>query len=131
MEKLEQVSEKPELKEEMEKDVTSTSAQVLTQAASWANWAVGAIGAKFYKSANKPLPTPTQNKQATIKSDSTEKILSPTKSENTVIHNENVKMEDLDLQDDTNDDGWADEDADWGSLEECKLIFNHFILVAF
>ena len=25
---------------------------------SWANWAVGAIGAKFYKSANKPPPTP-------------------------------------------------------------------------
>ena len=54
MDKLEQVSENPELKEEMEREVTSTNSQVLTQAASWASWAVGAIGAKFYKSANKP-----------------------------------------------------------------------------
>ena len=33
---------------------------------SWANWAVGAIGAKFYKSANKPPPTPeTTSKEST------------------------------------------------------------------
>jgi SCY1-like protein 1 len=54
MDKLEQVSENAELKEEMEKEVTSTNSQVLTQAASWASWAVGATVAKFYKSANKP-----------------------------------------------------------------------------
>ena len=60
VEKLEQVSENPDLKEEMEREVTSTNSQVLTQAASWANWAVGAIGAKFYKSANKPPETPNK-----------------------------------------------------------------------
>ena len=60
MDKLEQVSENPELKEEMEREVTSTNSQVLTQAASWASWAVGAIGAKFYKSANKPPESATK-----------------------------------------------------------------------
>ena len=60
MDKLEQVSENAELKEEMEKEVTSTNSQVLTQAASWASWAVGATVAKFYKSTNKPPENATK-----------------------------------------------------------------------
>ena len=70
MEKLEQVSENPDLKDEMEREVTSTTnSQVLTQAASWASWAVGAIGSKFYKSANKPPVevTPSVNKEPNAK----------------------------------------------------------------
>ena len=65
MDKLEQVSENPDLKEEMEREVTSTNSQVLTQAASWASWAVGAIGAKFYKSANKPPENATKDSGST------------------------------------------------------------------
>lgn len=47
--KMEKVSEDPTLKEEMEKEVGSTS-PVVAAAAGWANWAVGAVTAKFYKS---------------------------------------------------------------------------------
>jgi len=47
--KLEKVSEDPTLKEEMEKEVGSNS-PVAAAAAGWANWAVGAVTAKFYKS---------------------------------------------------------------------------------
>ncbi|XP_023343193.1 N-terminal kinase-like protein isoform X2 [Eurytemora carolleeae] len=53
--KLEKVSEDPSLKEEMEKEVGSTS-PVAAAAAGWANWAVGAVTAKFYKSSIAPNP---------------------------------------------------------------------------
>ena len=43
-----EVSEDPSLKEEMEKEVGSTNPAAA--AAGWANWAVGAVTAKFYKS---------------------------------------------------------------------------------
>ena len=43
------VSEDPSLKEEMEKEVGSTN-PVATAAAGWANWAVGSLTSKFYKS---------------------------------------------------------------------------------
>ena len=75
MDKLEQVSENAELKEEMEKEVTSTNSQVLTQAASWASWAVGATVAKFYKSANKPPESATKDGEtsgSTAKSENVE-----------------------------------------------------------
>ena len=76
MDKLEQVSENAELKEEMEKEVTSTNSQVLTQAASWASWAVGATVAKFYKSTNKPPESATKEGEtsgSTVKGENPEK----------------------------------------------------------
>jgi len=55
IEKLEQVSEDPALKEEMEAQVTSAaSGNASGSVSNWASWAVGAIGAKFYKSSIKP-----------------------------------------------------------------------------
>jgi len=36
-------------REEMEKEVGSTSPVYVAAAASWASWAVGAVTAKFYK----------------------------------------------------------------------------------
>jgi hypothetical protein len=36
-------------REEMEKDVGSTSPVYVAAAATWATWAVGAVTAKFYK----------------------------------------------------------------------------------
>lgn len=111
MEKLEQVSDNPDLKEEMEKEVTSTN-QVLTQAASWANWAVGAIGAKFYKSANKPpqenKPPPETTEKPKVKPD--QQLQKP------------IQPDLVSIEDDNNaGDGWDnDDDDDWGSLEGPK-----------
>ena len=50
IDKLEQVSKNPDLKDEMEAEVLSTNAKSSSSVAGWATWAVGAIGAKFYKS---------------------------------------------------------------------------------
>merc|ERR1712088_405629 len=73
MDTLEQVSENPELKQEMEAEVASTnSSQVISAASGWASWAVGAIGAKFYKSATPP-PGSSQQVQCTPNPNSTSK----------------------------------------------------------
>ena len=84
MDKLEQVSKDPSLKEEMEAEVTSTESKAGSGSVAgegvlflntkafcdctkctlaipgWASWAVGAIGAKFYKSST---PKPQQQQQ--------------------------------------------------------------------
>ncbi|XP_055339833.1 N-terminal kinase-like protein [Paramacrobiotus metropolitanus] len=49
MDRLEQVSEKPELKDEMESKVNAGSINVINTAANWAGWAVNSLTAKFYK----------------------------------------------------------------------------------
>ena len=106
----------------MEREVTSTNSQVLNQAASWASWAVGAIGAKFYKSANKPPPaatTPTT--ESTTNSTSKENTPVPTteKAKPKIKPKEsNNELIDFGVADDnTEGDGWNDDDEDWGSLE--------------
>ena len=111
---MEQVSENPNLKEEMEREVTSTNSQVLNQAASWANWAVGAIGAKFYKSANKPPPPTT----STSPNSSKENTPVPTEKTKPKAKESNNELIDFGAADDNADgDGWNDDDEDWGSLE--------------
>jgi len=56
IQKLEQVSEDPSLKEEMEAEVNGVANPATAVVSGWASWAVGAIGAKFYKSSNQPPP---------------------------------------------------------------------------
>ena len=124
MDKLEQVSENPELKEEMEREVTSTNSQVLTQAASWANWAVGAIGAKFYKSANKP-PQPSSNQNEP--SEAAKKSNNSTTSEEASKKSSIIDINDAPAQAaSSSGDGWDvdNDDDDWGSLEEPKAADN-------
>ena len=102
----------------MEREVTSTNSQVLNQAASWANWAVGAIGAKFYKSANKPPPEPPTS----TSSQNTSKENTPVPTEKTKANikakESNNELIDFGAPDDKAEgDGWNDDDDDWGSLE--------------
>jgi len=102
----------------MEREVTSTNSQVLNQAASWANWAVGAIGAKFYKSANKPPPEPPSS----TSSQNTSKENTPVPTEKTKANikakESNNELIDFGAADDKAEgDGWNDDDDDWGSLE--------------
>lgn len=57
MQKLEKASENPDLIPEMEAEVNAGSGSGLlagTAVPSWAEWALGAVGAKFYKSAAAP-----------------------------------------------------------------------------
>jgi len=61
--KMEKVSEDPSLREEMEKEVGSTNPAAA--AAGWANWAVGAVTAKFYKSSIQPNPTAASTSSTT------------------------------------------------------------------
>ena len=101
---------------------SSTNAQVLTQqAASWASWAVGAIGAKFYKSANKPPEQVSSSKESTPTPKSTIQETSTTKKfeKKTPITTTEDNIAQI-------EDGWNDDDADWGSLEDCKLIIKSF-----
>jgi len=72
--------------------------QVISTAASWANWAVGAIGSKFYKSAIKP-PTPNTNQdtpaQTAVGTSSSNTNSSPTPTTASVVNlskRENVKQ---------------------------------------
>lgn len=95
----------------------------------WANWAVGAIGAKFYKSnvSNNKAPTAKSdekedNNSSKVQS-STVSVASSEKAERE--ERMRVEVEDLMLDDggssafeDGANDGWDDADADWGSLEE-------------
>merc|ERR1712200_5487 len=67
---VEKVSEDPSLKEEMEKEVGSNN-PVATAAAGWANWAVGAVTSKFYKSSIQPTTNSSnEGDQSTQKSSS-------------------------------------------------------------
>ena len=98
----------------MEREVTSTNSQVLNQAASWANWAVGAIGAKFYKSANKPPPEPPTS----TSSQNTSKENTPVPTEKTKANikakESNNELIDFGAADDKAEgDGWNDDDDDW------------------
>jgi len=139
--KLEKVSEDPSLKEEMEKEVGSASGAVVAAAAGWANWAVGAVTAKFYKSppstgpaANEKekSPSPTSKTESNSvsenfnglqiaqgpgsKSDNNSEIKTSTGWDDDA----NDDWGDMNEADDKgNNDGWEDND-DWGSLEDSK-----------
>jgi len=141
--KLEKVSEDPSLKEEMEKEVGSTSGPVVAAAAGWANWAVGAVTAKFYKSPppptgpatgdnNEKSPSPTSKSETNSVSENFSGLQIPQGPSSKSINNLETKTSsgwDDDADDDwgdtndtidrANDDGW-DDNEDWGSLEVSK-----------
>jgi len=139
IQKLEQVSEDPTLKEEMEAEVNSTNSGAAAVVSGWASWAVGAIGAKFYKSSNPPPgPTGAPPDTADKKTPDTD-ILKPTPaasnttsqplklkpSPNSIVSSSSSNPP-LDLLDPipdagNDDDVWNDEDDDggaWESFEE-------------
>eukprot|EP00095_Tigriopus_kingsejongensis_P012694 maker-scaffold22_size673200-snap-gene-5.35 protein:Tk12694 transcript:maker-scaffold22_size673200-snap-gene-5.35-mRNA-1 annotation:"hypothetical protein TcasGA2_TC008834" len=116
IDKLEQVSNNPSLREEMESEVKSTNSDSkLAAASSWASWAVGAIGAKFYKTANKPPEAVTAANGTTPTSEATVGKSSSGPSTTESSMNESIS-ESIPVEDEGN--GWEDNDDDWGSLEE-------------
>jgi len=132
--KLEKVSEDPSIMEEMEKDVGSTNSaigQAGVAAATWANWAVGAVTAKFYKTPSKEN-TPVSGESNTSSSQSVPSSATPKSPSSTASKDVNADKEEegWDIEDSnweeevkeekTNKeetDGWDDDD-DWGSLED-------------
>lgn len=143
--KLEKVSEDPSMREEMEKEVGSTNSAVVAAAAGWANWAVGAVTAKFYKSPqssaeikeksaspDKPeIATATENLDKVNISSSISSVKTSGSGENDNVNNSNSGWDVADdddgwgdiKNDDTNNEGWDDND-DWGSLEDGKKTSN-------
>ena len=135
--KLEKVSEDPELREEMEKEVGSTNSAVVAAAAGWANWAVGAVTAKFYKSPTAEGGGVSKEKSATPEAslaDNVKKVnLKTDTSKSSPAQAVTQRSEGIsdgwdddgdkdgwgDLNEKTNDnnEGWDDND-DWGSLED-------------
>jgi hypothetical protein len=103
----------------------------LTQAAGWASWAVGAIGAKFYKSAIKPPAAATSSENSTTATPSSReatpsfpndnKPLKPTQAAYRPPNRggDLISLDEAGGNDD--EDGWAEDDADWASLEDCKI----------
>ena len=138
-----QVSEDPSMREEMEKEVGSTNSAVVAAAAGWANWAVGAVTAKFYKSPPAPAPG-AGDKDKSASPASAESSLAEGVKSKVNISSEPSKQSseressssnhdagwdvaeddgwgDLnnDQEDEVKNDGWDDND-DWGSLEDNK-----------
>ena len=115
IQKLEQVSDDPTLKEEMEAMVKSSSEGSSSGVSSWASWAVGAIGAKFYKSSIKP-PTSNANNSELTKSSNP----GPLKLES---KRDDRSSEELDLggeDEKPTKDGWDDlnDEEAWESFED-------------
>ena len=135
--KLEKVSEDPELREEMEKEVGSTNSAVVAAAAGWANWAVGAVTAKFYKSPTTEGSGGSKEKSATpeasladsvkkvnLNTDTNKPSQAPAVSQRSEgisdgwdDDGDNDGWGDLNEKTDEKNDGWDDND-DWGSLED-------------
>ena len=134
--KLEKVSEDPELREEMEKEVGSTNSAVVAAAAGWANWAVGAVTAKFYKSPAPPAEGATKEKSASPETSLPENVKKVNLNRDTSESSpaavsqrsegisdgwddggDNDGWGDLNEKTSDNNEGWEDND-DWGSLED-------------
>jgi len=127
--KMEKVSEDPSLKEEMEKEVGSTN-PVATAAAGWANWAVGSLTSKFYKSSISSSNPAAVTSTSTVSTSSTSSSVSSsvsnsdsgvgvTKSSiNTILKPEKVSKSNSHTESTDNsrsesaNDGWGDLD-DW------------------
>ena len=134
--KLEKVSEDPELREEMEKEVGSTNSAVVAAAAGWANWAVGAVTAKFYKSptdgsggGKEKSATPEASladsvKKVNLNTETNKPSPAPAASQRSEgisdgwdDDGDNDGWGDLNEKTDEKNEGWDDND-DWGSLED-------------
>ena len=134
--KLEKVSEDPELREEMEKEVGSTNSAVVAAAAGWANWAVGAVTAKFYKSppdgsggGKEKSATPEASladsvKKVNLNTETNKPSPAPAVSQRSEgisdgwdDDGDNDGWGDLNEKTDEKNEGWDDND-DWGSLED-------------
>ena len=121
VDKLEQVSKDPSLKEEMEAEVLSTNSNsgLSAKATSWASWAVGALGAKFYKGATPPPQQPQQQQENSKPKSRPESKSEGTRStdfsasEGGSMASEEVPVE----KEEEEGNGWGDEEEDWGSLE--------------
>lgn len=125
VQKLEKASENPDLIPEMEAEVNAGSGSGLlagTSVPSWAEWALGAVGAKFYKSAAPPKSEapaakenqkPNANEIEPIKSSvpSVTKPQSPLKIEPVA-----KKQQEVEGWGELEDDDEGDE-GDWGSME--------------
>ena len=134
IDKLQQVSDDPSLKEEMEAEVQKTcsegSGSTLSAAAGWASWAVGAIGAKFYKSSIPPPSEPNQNRANSASPPPQPQPPSQQKrpqERQQERRREPRQQEEPRLEEPPGNlsnaatDGWDDaDDDDWGSLEESK-----------
>jgi hypothetical protein len=130
VQKLEQVSKDPSLREEMEQEVTSSNSNSkMAAAATWATWAVSALGSKFYKTTLKeePAKPPSENsdlmKPRELNSPKSEAQGSKASLEkpkpNPVAPSRlsaNPTSFDKKEDSDGDGDGW-DDNEEWGSLE--------------
>ena len=140
-----QVSEDPSMREEMEKEVGSTNSAVVAAAAGWANWAVGAVTAKFYKSPPAPAPGAADKDKSASPASAESSLAEGVKSKVNIssepaIAKQSSEREssssnndagwdvaeddgwgdlDNDQEEEVKNDGWDDND-DWGSLEDNK-----------
>ena len=139
------MSEDPELREEMEKEVGSTNSAVVAAAAGWANWAVGAVTAKFYKSPTTETSGGSGSKdksaspEASSVAESVKKVnlnTDTSKSPAAAVTQRSEGISDG-WADDGDNDGWGDlnektedqaegwdDNDDWGSLEDNKSSSN-------
>lgn len=133
IDKLQQVSDDPSLKEEMEAEVQKTYSEgagsTLSSAAGWASWAMGAVGAKFYKSSIPP-PSEQQSQNSRASSSSPQPAQQPSSQQKRPEEKEHGRREQRQREEsklsepseglsNAATDGWGDADEDdWGSLEE-------------
>ncbi|KAL4238493.1 N-terminal kinase-like protein [Mactra antiquata] len=119
LERLEKLSENPELLQEMEKDVLS-GGSVDNTAAGWAGWAIGGVStltSKVYsKATKKTSQTGPQMKGPTPSDTSTISTKTQESTSSSLQPDVDTRNDDDDDDDDNNDDGgWDDED--WGDID--------------
>lgn len=114
--------------------VNSTAANPAAVVSGWASWAVGAIGAKFYKSSNPP-PTQQSSNSSPDKRTPDRDVLRPTPAPATTGGGSSssgpLKLTSHKPEPDSGDlmgngDGWGGDDDDgdaWESFEEGKSSF--------
>ncbi|XP_059478001.1 N-terminal kinase-like protein [Neocloeon triangulifer] len=112
--KLEKVSEDPSLKESMEADVNTATANSANSSATWTGWAVSAVTSKFYRSSTEKAA----NSKAAPKIGS-DQYSSGTPSTGTSSINSSIDKEDVKVTDSTSDyeENWEGEGENWGDMD--------------
>ncbi|XP_060575730.1 N-terminal kinase-like protein [Ruditapes philippinarum] len=115
LERLEKLSENPDMLQELEKDVLS-GGTVNNTAAGWAGWAIGGVStltSKVYSKATKKPSGPQMKGSAQTDTNTT---VTPT-VETVTPTSPAGPDDDNDEDEEQVDEGWGDDDGDWGEID--------------
>ncbi|XP_052275886.1 N-terminal kinase-like protein isoform X2 [Dreissena polymorpha] len=118
MERLEKLSEDPEVLHELEKDVLSGGVPD-NSAAGWAGWAIGGVSnltSKVYSKATKKSPTAGPAMKGSAPSSEIPSVPAAPKPDTGPKVTDNNSRDDV-VEDDDSSAGWDNDDDDWGDID--------------